>query len=454
LFTFSKKQFIRHFRQRKSTGVEVLWTGQVYCLQIVAILRPTEEIPMIEELPKLRSRLEAIPIRRGRELYIALRDLEGLNQETLLLSPQAYFLVTLLDGSNSAVDIQAAYMRRFGNILYREDLDGLLQQLNTHFFLDNENSRGRMEQLISEFRDQPTRPAYHAGLSYENNPEDLRAQLKSYFAPENGGPGDPNPTEAKRTIAGVMAPHIDLRSGGPCFAYAYKALVEATAFHTCVVLGTGHEPLPHYFALSRKDFDTPLGSVLVDKDFIEELSSRCSLDLLADEFAHRREHTIEFQALFLRLLLPEVRIVPLLCSFGVEEIEERTDDIQHMVQALKETLDHYPHPVCLLSSVDLAHIGPRYGDTFRPHAGTVSEHNEADHRLLETVTNADAEAFATTLVRERNRRRICGLPPLYTMLKTLERMVEGELLRYDYTKVDNEGSFVTFASMVFYKNAT
>jgi hypothetical protein len=70
------------------------------------------------------------------------------------------------------------------------------------------------------------------------------------------------------------------------------------------------------------------------------------------------------------------------------------------------------------------------------------------------VSNADAEAFATTLVRERNRRRICGLPPLYTMLKTLERMVEGELLRYDYTKVDNEGSFVTFASMAFYKNAT
>jgi hypothetical protein len=69
------------------------------------------------------------------------------------------------------------------------------------------------------------------------------------------------------------------------------------------------------------------------------------------------------------------------------------------------------------------------------------------------MSNADAEAFAATLVRERNRRRICGLPPLYTMLKTLEGMVEGELLRYDHTKVDNEGSFVTFASLAFYKNA-
>jgi hypothetical protein len=415
-------------------------------------LRPIEEIYMSEEMPKLRNRLEAIPIRRGRELYVALRDLEGLNPETLVLSPQAYFLVTLMDGSNSPVDIQAAYMRKFGDILYREDLDGLLQQLNTHFFLDNDSSRDRMEELITEFHNQPTRPAYHAGLSYEKNPENLRAQLQSFFAPENGGPGDPNPTEPRRTIVGAMAPHIDIRSGGPCFAYAYKALVEARGFHTCVVLGTGHEPLPHYFALSRKDFETPLGTVQVDTQFIEELSSRCRLELLADEFAHRREHTIEFQALFLRLLLPEVRIVPLLCSFGVEELEQRSEDIQHMVQALRETLDHYPHSVCLLSSVDLAHIGPRYGDLFRPHAGTVKEHNDADHRLLEIVSNAEAEAFATTLLREHNRRRICGLPPLYTMLKTLEGRVEGELLRYDYTTVDNEGSFVTFASAAFYKN--
>jgi hypothetical protein len=37
------------------------------------------------------------------------------------------------------------------------------------------------------------------------------------------------------------------------------------------------------------------------------------------------------------------------------------------------------------------------------------------------------------------------------MLKTLESTVEGELLRYDYTEVDNEGSFVTFGSMAFYE---
>ena len=122
-----------------------------------------------------------------------------------------------------------------------------------------------------------------------------------------------------------------------------------------------------------------------------------------------------------------------------------------MARSLQESLVSHPDPVCLLTSVDLAHIGPRYGDPFRPHAGTVREHNEADHKLLETISTADAEGFASLLVREHNRRRICGLPPLYTMLKALEGGAEGELLRYDYAEVDGEGSFVTFASMALYE---
>lgn len=409
---------------------------------------------MSAELPKLRSRLEATPFRRGREVYIALRDLEGLNPETLVVTPHAYFIITLMDGANSVVDMQAAYMRRFGDILFRENVDALVQQLDSHLFLENENSRSHLEQLIAEFRNQPYRPAFHAGMSYEADPEKLRAQLHGFFSPENGGPGDPSPANPERTIAGLMAPHIDLRSGGPCFAYGYKALLEANPIDTCVILGTGHEPLAHHFALSRKDFETPFGPLSADKDFIDEFASRCRLDLFADEFAHRREHTIEFQTLFLKLLLPEVRMVPILCSFGVEQIETRSEAILAVVQSLRETTANHQKSVCLLASVDLAHIGPRYGDPFRPHAGTVSENKDADHRLLETTAAADAEAFADILVRERNHRRICGLPPLYVMLKTLQGTVSGELLHYDYTKVDGEGSFVTYASMAFYKKSS
>jgi AmmeMemoRadiSam system protein B len=406
---------------------------------------------MNKEQPKLRSHLEAIPIRRSGEVYIVLRDLEGVNPEPLVISTLAYFIVTQMDGSNSIVDIQASYMRRFGNFLYREDLDELIEKLDTYMFLDNENSRNRLQEMITEFCELPSRPGYHVGAAYEADPERLRTQLLSFFLAENGGPGEPQPSESGRRILGLIAPHIDLRAGGPCFAFAYKALLEASPIKTCVILGTGHEPLTHHFALSRKDFDTPLGPVAADKDFIEALSSSCTIDLFADEFAHRREHTIEFQTLFLKLLMPQVRIVPLLCSFGVEEIERQEDTLVSMVQALKETFDGYGQPVCLLASVDLAHIGPRYGDPFHPHAGTVREHQDADRHLCQTMATVDAEAFSDVLMRERNSRRICGLPPLYVLLKTLQGNAEGSLLHYDHTEVDSDHSFVTFASMAFYE---
>jgi AmmeMemoRadiSam system protein B len=408
---------------------------------------------MNQESPKLRSHLEAIPIRRGRDLYIALRDLEGLNPNPLMLTPQAYFIITLMDGSNSIVDIQTAYMRKFGDFLFREDVDALLRQLDSQLLLENDRSLSSRQQLITEFGNQPSRRAFHAGISYNSDPEKLSLQLMEFFDEKNGGPGEPATIDPKKKIAGLMAPHIDLRAGGPCFAYAFKALVEANPIDTCIILGTGHEPLPNYFALSRKDFETPLGLVSADNDFIDELSSRCPLDLFADEFAHRREHTIEFQTLFLKLLLPQVSIVPLLCSFGVDAFEQQADAISQMVTSLQTTIDTYPQAVCLLASVDLAHIGPRYGDHFRPNAGTVHQTKEADHELFRTMQATDAEAFVNLLVREGNSRRVCGLPPLYVLLKALEGTAKGELLRYDYTEVDGEGSFVTFASMAFYTTA-
>jgi AmmeMemoRadiSam system protein B len=400
--------------------------------------------------PRLRSRLQAIPVRQGGTVYIVLQDQEGLSRETIVLGQQAYFLVTLMDGANSLLDLQAAYMRQFGRMLFQEELEKLIRNLDANFFLENDRSRARREEIIAEFRSQPRRPAFLAGSGYDADPEKLRQQLLGFFSREHGGPGQPEPGKVGRPLLGLVAPHIDLRAGGPCFAHTYKALVEAAPVSTCVILGTGHEPLSGCFALTRKDFETPLGPVALDSEFVDELCRRSAFDLLAEEFAHRREHTIEFQALFLRLLLPEVRIVPILCSFGVEEMGQAIEPIANMVRALRETMETYPRPLCVLASVDLAHIGPRYGDSFQPHVGTIQETARADAKLLEAVAAVNPETFAGQLIRERNCRRVCGLPPLYILLKVLEGRATGELLHYASAEVDAHHSFVSFASMVLY----
>ncbi|HVO83470.1 MAG TPA: AmmeMemoRadiSam system protein B [Syntrophobacteria bacterium] len=408
---------------------------------------------MDTEQPKLRNHLMVIPIRHGKAVHVMLQDQEGLSRETVVLSPEAYFLVTLMNGSNTLVDIQAAYMRQFGQILFREHLEELIGKLDLHLFLDNERSRAHREQIAAAFRNRPRRPAFLAGSGYEADPDKLQAQLLGFFSPECGGPGDAELHRSGKRLLGLVAPHIDLRAGGPCFAHAYKALLEAAPIGTCVILGTGHEPLSRYFALTRKDFETPLGPVPVDTAFVDELCRRVPFDLFLDELAHRREHTIEFQVLFLRLLLPDVRIVPILCSFGVEEMEQNAETLSVMVRALKETMEAHERPVCLLASVDLAHIGPRYGDSFEPHPGTVHETARADQQLLEAVAAGDPDAFASILIQERNSRRVCGLPPLYTTLRVLEGRAQGEVLHYAAAEVDPYHSFVSFTAMALYERA-
>jgi hypothetical protein len=109
--------------------------------------------------------------------------------------------------------------------------------------------------------------------------------------------------------------------------------------------------------------------------------------------------------------------------------------------------------VGFIASVDLAHIGPRYGDLFRPHAGTVREHLEADCELLEILGKCDPLEFMERVGRGRNRRRVCGMASLYMLAKILEGSAAGEVLEHAYSVVDNQNSFVTFASMAFYEKA-
>ena len=59
------------------------------------------------------------------------------------------------------VDIQAAHMRRFGDMLFREQLDGLVKTLDDYLFLDNETSLAEEFKIISSL---PTLPFLKAAV--------------------------------------------------------------------------------------------------------------------------------------------------------------------------------------------------------------------------------------------------------------------------------------------------
>jgi len=123
--------------------------------------------------------------------------------------------------------------------------------------------------------------------------------------------------------------------------------------------------------------------------------------------------------------------------------------IRQFIDALKESVSSLGREVCYIASADLAHLGLQFGDRegIREYDLRVLSHE--DREMLGHAEKMDGEGFFSTILRERDRRRICGFPPIYSMLKTLEAK-EGSLLKYDQAFTPETQSVVSFASLAFY----
>ena len=402
--------------------------------------------------PKLRDGLEAHQIEHSGEKMFLVRDRIGYTGDNLVFSPAAIHILANMNGSNSLRDLQADFMRKTGRLIPMEELQDLVKTLDEHLFLDNDRFRSLAAKEISEFLGNPVRKMRHAGSSYPAESGKLREKLRSFFRPENGGPGFPGVSgENSRKMVGLVAPHIDLNAGGACFAHAYKPAAEALVPDTWIVLGTGHDLVENCFALTVKDFETPLGTVACDKEICDELLRRTPFNLRASEYNHRTEHTIEFQAVFLSFVQPGARIVPILCSFGAERWDLCSNMVDDFARVLAEIVFASKHSAGIIASVDFAHVGPRYGDRFRPHERMIEENLSLDGSLLKLLEQCRADDFIGRINRDSNSRKICGVAPLYTMAKALEGRAQGKTLRQSHAVVDEQGSFVTFASMAFYE---
>ena len=76
-----------------------------------------------------------------------------------------------------------------------------------------------------------------------------------------------------------------------------------------MILGVAHQYCQRRFALTRKDFETPLGLVPTDREYVDQIAALAGRDLFEDELSHRTEHSIEFQVVFLQYVLGEERPV-------------------------------------------------------------------------------------------------------------------------------------------------
>lgn len=407
--------------------------------------------------------LEPIPVEVEGQQLVVLRDPFHILENPVTVTVPVYLLMTLMDGERTPIQVCEAFREEYGGRMSGDDVEKLAAELDENGLLLNEKFETMRREALDAFRHQPVRQAVHAGAAYPADPAELTKEIDGFYraareqtaALELG-----EPPEGR--VAAIVAPHIDPRVGGVCAAQAFEALKEADpAPDLFVIFGTAHQPGESLFMLTEKPFETPLGRVEVDAEVAAALRQAYPGDLLRDEFLHKHEHSIEFQIVFLQHLLgPDkpFRILPVLVgSFGSFLADNRLPsadpDMQAFADALRQAIDRAGRRVCYIAGADLSHRGRKFGDDRDASEEFVEETRHADATMLAHVQAARPEEFFRHLQVDGDSQKVCGLPPVYTMLQVMGDGVEGRLVGYEVNIEKPTESFVSYAGMVFYEKA-
>lgn len=388
-----------------------------------------------------------------------LRDLEELTDKPLALSGGGMMLVSLLDGRRTAADLCAEFEKAAGSPIEPSVVLDLVGALEEAGYLETPAVAKKRKDAAEFFKASPKRPAVFAGPSYAADPLLLAGELGSFFTDEKG-PGKEKETEPSRPAPrGLVAPHIDFTRGGPAYAWAYQALSERRPPDVIVALGVAHVSPDAPWTFTPKTYETPYGAMEVDGPLYDALASKLWYDPRADEWVHKNEHSLEFQAVWLKHLWREKtpKWVPILVSsferYSETQPPSKTPTIEKALRDFGEVLAAEAargRSVLVLNGIDLAHVGPRFGDEDDVTPELEKKIEDEDRRSLVAAMSLDADGFYESVVDGGHWRKVCGLSAYYTGLRMMKALGArpGRLLTYGQAE-DPAGGVVSFASAIY-----
>jgi AmmeMemoRadiSam system protein B len=397
----------------------------------------------------MRTDLEIVPTTYQGQPGFVVRDLLGLIQKPLLLQGDALNLLSLADGKRTVREMQVLLVRgRGGVFVSAESIEKQFAELDRVFLLDSQHFRERKRQLVDAYARLKVREAAHAGQSYPGTKKELGRYLDSIL--ELGQEGSGN--QSGGAVCGLVVPHIDFHIGGKLYGQAYCA-VRHLRPQKIIVLGTGHSLDEGYFSLTEKDFETPLGRTKTDRASAETLSKAGGRAIAPHDLAHRREHSIEFQVIFLQHLFGEdCCLLPILCGSFTAKLTRvsRASEIPGVggfLLALKAIVEEAGDRVLVVAGIDFSHIGPKFGHRQRA-ASMLLEARQHDQALIKACAEGDVEAFWGASKRVKDEYNVCGFSSLACLLELLSPS-RGVLLGYDIWQEEATQSAVSFAAIKF-----
>jgi AmmeMemoRadiSam system protein B len=230
------------------------------------------------------------------------------------------------------------------------------------------------------------RSAQVAGYFYPADPQQLRSEIKVFLETTK-------PVDVIENIFGIISPHAGYVYSGKTAAYVYN-LIKGKNFKRVVIISPSHS---EYFAgisvYYGDAYETPLGLLEVDKEFVSKLVEN-SKTIFKGVEGHRNEHALEVQLPFLQSVLNDFKIVPVVMG---EQGRMYVDELAKKLSAVTddETL--------IVSSSDLSHFHSK------------SEADKLDSIVEKRISSFDFDGLQKDL--DNHNTEACGGGPIVAMMK-------------------------------------
>jgi hypothetical protein len=358
-------------------------------------------------------------------------------------------IVGRCDGTRSLAEIRREASEQVGEPVSADLVRDVVRQLDERHLLLGSRFAAAVARAATAFRNRGVRPPRHAGSPGCPAEPAALARALAAIVHEQRAPGSGQP------LRGVVAPHIDLARGAAGYAAAYGALLAAPPADLYVVLGTGHAGPSAPVTGLELDWETPLGTVATDRDYVAAVHAEIGAPGPADVLLHRDEHSIEFQVLFLQHLCARsgTRRAPQVAAFLCGALPSADGDpfaepwCLQLLAAFRKAERGSGKRVCYVAGADLAHIGPQFGDAALVDGPRLQALERTERRFLEHLQRGRPGAFHAAIHAAGNGDRVCSAPAIALCAELAGG--EGELLHYGQALAADGSQAVSFCAMAF-----
>jgi AmmeMemoRadiSam system protein B len=235
---------------------------------------------------------------------------------------------------------------------------------------------------------------------------------------------------------GIVAPHIDYPRGWLNYASVWGRLRVADRPDRVVVLGTNHFGESTGVTGCDKGYITPLGTCEVDRELVEKMRSKLGDALYANRYDHEREHSIELQIPWIQHALGKDDAGNFCKVYGVlihdptvnagESYDGKGIALDPFVEALRASLAELGGRTLVVSSADLSHVGPAFGDQ-QPLVGEEGPGLEFrnktfqhDQDMINVLRQNRPDELVASMAWQQNPTRWCSIGNLVAAIKVTQ----------------------------------